>query len=217
MSLTVDQVIETYMKFRKKKETIESEAKIQVNRIKENMTKLESWLKEKADTDGVTSFKTNHGMVFLTTNDYARVSDWDAMLGFILENEAYDLFEKSVSKTAVRGYIDMNKAVPAGVTYGTKLVVNVLKHAPQVNFIELEALRKRMLLSVTDLVSILGISRTSYYTWRADDGMRKSNFNKINSKIDKLKNIISKYNWPNNVLELDTQDRKAKLIELLNN
>ena len=133
MSLTVDQVIETYMKFRKKKETIESEAKIQVNRIKENMTKLESWLKEKADTDGVTSFKTNHGMVFLTTNDYARVSDWDAMLGFIRENEAYDLFEKRVSKTAVRGYIDMNKAVPAGVTYGTKIDVNVRKPAPKVD------------------------------------------------------------------------------------
>jgi hypothetical protein len=133
MSLTVDQVIETYMKFRKKKEAIESESKAKVKGIKENMTKLESWLKEKADADGVTSFKTNHGTAFLTTNDYARVADWDAMLGFIRENEAYDLFEKRVSKTAVRGYIDMNKAVPAGVTYGTKIDVNVRKPAPKVD------------------------------------------------------------------------------------
>ena len=133
MSLTVDQVIETYMKFRKKKEAIESESKAKVKGIKENMTKLESWLKEKADADGVTSFKTNHGTAFLTTNDYARAADWDAMLGFIRENEAYDLFEKRVSKTAVRGYIDMNKAVPAGVTYGTKIDVNVRKPAPKVD------------------------------------------------------------------------------------
>ena len=133
MSLTVDQVIETYMRFRKKKEAIESESKAKVKGIKENMTKLESWLKEKADADGVTSFKTNHGTAFLTTNDYARVADWDAMLGFIRENEAYDLFEKRVSKTAVRGYIDMNKAVPAGVTYGTKIDVNVRKPAPKVD------------------------------------------------------------------------------------
>jgi len=133
MSLTVDQVIETYMKFRKKKEAIESESKAKVKGIKENMTKLESWLKEKADADGVTSFKTNHGTAFLTTNDYARVADWDAVLGFIRENEAYDLFEKRVSKTAVRGYIDMNKAVPAGVTYGTKIDVNVRKPAPKVD------------------------------------------------------------------------------------
>jgi len=133
MSLTVDQVIETYMKLRSKKEAIDAEAKAKVKGIKENMTKLEAWLKEKADADGVTSFKTNHGTAFLTTNDYARVADWDAMLGFIQENEAYDLFEKRVSKTAVRGYIDMNKAVPAGVTYGTKIDVNVRKPAPKVD------------------------------------------------------------------------------------
>jgi len=133
MSLTVDQVIETYMKLRKKKEAIEGEAKSQVKGIKENMIKLESWLKEKADVDGVTSFKTNHGTAFLTTNDYARVADWDAMLGFIQEHEAYDLFEKRVSKTAVRGYIDMNNAVPAGVTYGTKIDINVRKPALKID------------------------------------------------------------------------------------
>jgi len=121
------------MKLRSKKEAIDAEAKAKVKGIKENMTKLEAWLKEKADADGVTSFKTNHGTAFLTTNDYARVADWDAMLGFIQENEAYDLFEKRVSKTAVRGYIDMNKAVPAGVTYGTKIDVNVRKPAPKVD------------------------------------------------------------------------------------
>ena len=133
MSLTVDQVIETYMKLRKKKEAIEGEAKSQVKGIKENMTKLEAWIKEKADAEGVTSFKTNHGTAFLTTNDYARVADWDAVLGFVQDNEAYDLLERRVSKAAVRGYIDMNKAVPAGVTYGTKIAINVRKPAPKID------------------------------------------------------------------------------------
>jgi hypothetical protein len=121
------------MKLRKKKEAIDAEAKAKVKGIKDNMTKLESWIKEKADAEGVTSFKTNHGTAFLTTNDYARVEDWDAMLGFIQENDAYDLFERRVSKTAVRGYIDMNKAVPAGVTYGTKIAINVRKPAPKID------------------------------------------------------------------------------------
>ena len=73
MSLTVGQIIETYMKLRHQKESIENEAKAQVKDIKENMTKLEAWIKEKADADGVTSFKTNHGTAFLTTNDCANV------------------------------------------------------------------------------------------------------------------------------------------------
>jgi len=32
-----------------------------------------------------------------------------------------------------RGYIDMNKAVPAGVTYGTRIDVNVRKPAPKLD------------------------------------------------------------------------------------
>jgi hypothetical protein len=91
------------------------------------LEKLEAWIKTQADAQGVTSFKTKHGTAFLTTVDYANVADWDAVLGFIVENDAYDMLEKRVSKTAVRGYIEQAKAVPPGVNYGTKLEVNIRK------------------------------------------------------------------------------------------
>jgi hypothetical protein len=65
--------------------------------------------------------------VFLTTTDYANVEDWNKTLDFIRDNDAYDMLEKRVSKIAVRGYIEENKAVPPGVTYGTKLEVNIRK------------------------------------------------------------------------------------------
>jgi hypothetical protein len=127
MSINVDDVIATYMKLRNQKEAIEAEVKDQVVGIKAKMEKLEAWIKEQADAQGVTSFKTKHGTAFLTTTDYANVADWDAVLDFIRENEAYDMLEKRISKIAVRGYIDLNKAVPAGVNYGTKLEVNIRK------------------------------------------------------------------------------------------
>lgn len=129
MSVNVDDVIATYMKLRDQKAAIEGEVKEKVAAIKIKMEKLESWIKEKADAEGVTSFKTKHGTAFLTTTDYANVADWDAVLTFIQENEAYDMLEKRVSKTAVRGYIDQQKAVPPGINYGTKLEVNVRKPA----------------------------------------------------------------------------------------
>jgi hypothetical protein len=97
--------------------------------IKAKLEKLEAWIKERADADGVTSFKTPHGTAFLTTTDYATVADWDAVLGFIRSNDAFDMLEKRVSKIAVRGYIDSTKAVPPGVNYGTKLEVNIRKPA----------------------------------------------------------------------------------------
>lgn len=132
MTVNVDDVVATYMKLRSQKEAIEAEAKGRVSGIKAKMEKLEAWIKEQADAQGVTSFKTKHGTAFLTTTDYANVADWDAVLGFIRENEAFDMLEKRISKTAVRGYIDANKAVPPGVNYGTKLEVNVRKPVARV-------------------------------------------------------------------------------------
>lgn len=127
MSITVDQVIATYMKLRLQKEEIEGQVKVQVAEIKAKMEKLESWIKEQADAQGVTSFKTKSGTAFLTTTDFASVADWDALVSFIRENEAFDMVEKRVSKLAVRSYIEQTKAVPPGVNYGTKLEVNIRK------------------------------------------------------------------------------------------
>ena len=127
MTVRVDDVIATYMKLRNEKDAIEAEIKSQVAGLKAKMDKIEAWLKEQADAQGVTSFKGKHGTAFLTTTDYANVADWDAVLEFVKTNEAFDMLEKRVSKIAVRGYIERNKSVPAGVTYGTKIDVTVRK------------------------------------------------------------------------------------------
>lgn len=127
MTVTVDAVIKKYMKLREEKTAVEAEIKERVDKIKADMAKLEAFLKAKMDADGLTSFKSEHGTAFLTTTDFANVEDWDAVLRFIREEEAYDMLEKRVSKTAVRGYIDANKEVPPGIRYGTKLDVNIRK------------------------------------------------------------------------------------------
>jgi hypothetical protein len=128
----VDQVIAAYVKMREKKSRMEAEVKAEVAKINERLMKLEGWLREKADEQGVTSFKTNHGTAFMTTVDFASVADWDAVLKFIKDNDAYDMLERRVSKTAVRGYIEANKSIPAGINYGTKLEVNVRKPTAKV-------------------------------------------------------------------------------------
>jgi|TARA_R110000822_G_scaffold139730_4_gene277345 hypothetical protein len=132
MTVQVDDVVATYMKLRSQKESMEAEVKDKVSTIKAKMEKLEAWIKEQADVQGVTSFKTKHGTAFLTTTDYANVADWDAVLDFIRTQEAFDMLEKRISKIAVRGYIEANKAVPPGVNYGTKLEINIRKPANRV-------------------------------------------------------------------------------------
>ena len=127
MTVTVDAVIKKYMKLREKKAATEAEIKERVDAIKADMAKLEAFLMAKLDADGLTSFKTEYGTAFLTTTDFANVEDWDAVLRFIREEDAFDMLEKRVSKTAVRGYIEANKEVPPGIKYGTKLDINIRK------------------------------------------------------------------------------------------
>jgi peptidyl-tRNA hydrolase len=123
----VGDVIRTYMKLREQKVAVEAEVKDRVSNIKAKMEKLEVYLKTQMDAQGLTSFKSDYGTAFLTTTDYANVADWDAVLDFVRSNDAYDMLEKRVSKLAVRGYIEQSKAVPPGITYGTKLEVNIRK------------------------------------------------------------------------------------------
>ena len=123
----VGDVIRTYMKLRDQKAAIEGEVKERIADLKGKMEKLEAFLKTQMDAQGLTSFKSDYGTAFLTTTDYANVADWDAVLGFIRDNDAFDMLEKRVSKIAVRGYIEQTKSVPPGINYGTKLEVNVCK------------------------------------------------------------------------------------------
>jgi hypothetical protein len=127
MTFTVEQVVGTYVKLRRKKEALEASVKADVDEIKAKMAKLEAWLMQKADQDGVTSFKTTAGTAFVTTTDFANVADWDAVLSYIKTHDAYDMLEKRVSKTAVRAQLDETGSVPPGITYGTKIGINIRK------------------------------------------------------------------------------------------
>ena len=122
---TVDGVIATYITLRSQKEEIEAGVKEQLAEIKEKMSKLEAWIQAKSDETGVKSFKTDHGTAFMSTSDYASGADWDAVLKFITDNEAWDMLNKAVNKKSVREYIDANGSVPSGVNFCTRITVAV--------------------------------------------------------------------------------------------
>ena len=122
---TVDGVVGAYIALRDQKEVLEADTREKVVGIKEKMLKLEAWIQAKSDETGVKSFKTDNGTAFLTTSDYASVANWDAVLAFVKENEAWDMLTRGVNKRSVRGYIDANKTVPDGVNFGTRIGVSV--------------------------------------------------------------------------------------------
>jgi len=127
MTMKVDDIIRSYVALRQRKADLEAKVKEEVADIRVMLGKLEGWIQARAEQEGVTSFKTPHGTAFLTTTDYAQVADWDATLAFIKDTENFHMLDKRVSKVAVREYMEETGEVPPGVTYGTRLGVNVRK------------------------------------------------------------------------------------------
>jgi hypothetical protein len=123
--LNVEKVVATYITLRKQKTALNDEIKDKVAAISAKMGKLEAWIQAKSDETGVKSFKTDAGTAFLTTSDFASVGDWDAVLEFVKKNDAYHMLTRGVSKTVVREFIDLNKTVPDGVNFGTRISVSV--------------------------------------------------------------------------------------------
>lgn len=129
MTMTMGDVIKTYMTLREKKAVIVAALKEKTDKIDAAMGKIETYILAEANKQGVTSFKSNDGTAFISTVDYANVENWDALLEHITTTGQYELLNKAVNKTAVRGFIDQHKGVPPGVKYGTKIGINIRKPA----------------------------------------------------------------------------------------
>lgn len=122
--IRVDDVVGKYIQLRDKLDEMEAAHKAAVKPIKTAMDKLEAWLKAKADADGVDSLKTAHGTAYKSLKDSATVAAWDELLAYIRDNEAFELLNRAVNKTAVRE-LAAGGAVPPGVKYEQWYEINV--------------------------------------------------------------------------------------------
>jgi DNA-binding XRE family transcriptional regulator len=88
--------------------------------------------------------------------------------------------------------------------------------ARQIDFAKVEVLRRHMLLSVSDMAQVLGVSRVTYYSWVRGKQPRLSNMGRVKSKIRKMLVLLTEKGWPSTaVLEMAQPSRVQHLIELL--
>ena len=64
------------------------------------------------------------GTAYRSTRVSTTVADWDAVLTHILENEAFELLERRVNKTAVEQFKDAEGDIPPGVNWSETQVIN---------------------------------------------------------------------------------------------
>ena len=87
---------------------------------------------------------------------------------------------------------------------------------PPLDFTKVEALRKHMLLTTSDMASLFGVSRMTYYGWVRGKELRKSNDATVRVLLKRLLNIMVEDKWPTpDVIAMEQPQRKERLDDLL--
>jgi len=85
------------------------------------------------------------------------------------------------------------------------------------DFSKVEALRRHMLLTTSDMSELLGVSRMTYYGWVKGKPLRKSNDETVRKLLRQMLTMIRDHQWPPpDVIAADQKQRKQRLVEMLN-
>ena len=90
-----------------------------------------------------------------------------------------------------------------------------MPNAP-LNFDNIEALRKHMLLTATQMAKILAISRVTYGGWVKGKPIRKGNDSKVRAILRKMMGVMTEQEWPSpDVIAMPSAQRFDTLVELM--
>jgi DNA-binding transcriptional regulator YiaG len=85
------------------------------------------------------------------------------------------------------------------------------------DFSKVEALRKHMLLTTSDMAELLGVSRMTYYGWVRGKPLRKSSDEIVRGMLKRLLAVMTEHSWPMpEIIAADQKQRKERLVALLN-
>jgi hypothetical protein len=115
--VTLDTVMERRFDLVEAKAIIEGKHKAELEPLNEELRLCETFIKDEMNRSGMQQCKTSAGMAFFTTKDSVKVGDWDAVLAYIRENDAFNLLNQAVNKTAVKEFLETNQSAPPGVEY----------------------------------------------------------------------------------------------------
>lgn len=124
-TLNKDALAAKYVEIRDQVAEIEAEMKAKTAPLKEILGKIETYFKGLAAEEGVDSWKTKHGTIYLSHIDSVKLADASAFFEYVVANEAWDLLEKRAAKLAVRGFVEAHGTLPPGAELSTRIEVNI--------------------------------------------------------------------------------------------
>lgn len=122
----IDQIVAKYVEFRDALDRKQKALDAELAPMKAGMVTIENYLMDLANKTGQTKFGTPSGTAFITTKTGCNVADWDVVKKFVLDNNAWNLLNKAVNKTAVGEYMDANnQQTPPGVNWTTMKAIQI--------------------------------------------------------------------------------------------
>ena len=90
-----------------------------------------------------------------------------------------------------------------------------MSNAP-LNFDNVEALRKHMLLTMTQMAKLLAVSRVTYAGWVKNKPIRKGNDSNVRAVLRKVMRVMTEQEWPSpDVIAMPSAQRFDYLVELM--
>ena len=122
MALTLEQMIDNYVKIRDAKDKAKKAFTTETERMTAALTKLEGLIL--AGLDGAESIKTSCGTAYTKSRTSCSVKDREAFYKFALDTENLGAIDMKANAKAVRELMQDGVVVP-GVNYTETLVVGV--------------------------------------------------------------------------------------------
>lgn len=119
-------IVEKYIALRDMKALMKTKYEAKVAKVDQIMDKIEGAILAEFNAQGMEACTTKAGTAYKQLRVSAGVADWDSALGFIREQELWQMLEHRVSKVAVSEYKDANDGdLPPGINWREEYVINV--------------------------------------------------------------------------------------------
>ncbi len=123
--MKLDELVQKYVQLREKKALLRKQHETELEPIEKAMGLIEAAVLKHFSETGQESAKTAFGTPYMLRRTSATVADWDALLGYIRDNGAWELLERRVSKEAVQQYKAANEELPPGVNWSEAIALGV--------------------------------------------------------------------------------------------
>ena len=106
--ITVDQIVEVYIKIRDARDEARKEAdKIEAD-FESQLDVLEQQMLDVCKSTGATSLKTPHGTVMQSVKKRYWTNDWEKFYAFMFEHTIPELLERRIHQTNIKQFLEEN-------------------------------------------------------------------------------------------------------------